>query len=420
MGKWKSTQHPISDVRDWRKRKELEIQPDFQRRSVWSEQAKISLIDTIMKDIPMPKIFISQKIRDESTYRIVIDGQQRISAILDFIGNKFPLATPYIGDLRGKYFRDFDEDQKEEFLGYQLDFYEVSGYSESELREMYGRVNRYTIVLNKQELRRADFPGDYLTVSEKLSLNSYLDEARIFTPANRKRLGDVEYISELLAILIGGIQDKKESLDQFYIEYKEWEEQHFNEIMAKFQSAIDDIQLIFEENDFPLKATRFKQKSDFYSLFAAINELQNEGLSLRKDALPFLREDLGVLTQMIAPDADGLYGEYAVKCVSDANSSSSRIWRAEFLKKILLGAYKEKNNETERLTFLASLIIDDPLSACPVPHDNCVVCQEDVEQFQKGVVWCWPENMVFLSSMRLSHSACGKKEKSNFVWLEDD
>ena len=89
MGKWKSTQHPISDVRDWKKRKELEIQPDFQRRSVWSEHARISLIDTIIKDIPMPKIYISQRIKNESTYRVVIDGQQRIGAILDFLSNQF-------------------------------------------------------------------------------------------------------------------------------------------------------------------------------------------------------------------------------------------------------------------------------------------------------------------------------------------
>jgi len=417
MGKWKSTQHPISDVRDWKKRKELEIQPDFQRRSVWSEHARISLIDTIIKDIPMPKIYISQRIKNESTYRVVIDGQQRIGAILDFLSNQFPLAAPYTGELEGKFFKDLDDDQKGELLGYQLDFYEVSGYSDQELREMYGRVNRYTIVLNKQELRRADFPGDYLDISENLSLNKYLDEAKIFTPANRKRLGDVEYISELLAILIDGIQDKKGSLDQFYIKYSSWENEHSSRIQQKFHSIIEDIKFIFDEDELPLRSSRFKQKSDFYSLFSAINELHNEGQKLRKEIVSYLREDFKELSQLIAPDAEGKYGEYAIKCVSDANSSSSRLWRTTFLKNVLLGAYKEEGYEEEHLKFLVSLGDNDPMC---VAQDTCVVCDEHVENFQNGVVWCWHASRVFLSGMRLSHLACLEKTNDDYVWFKDD
>lgn len=417
MGKWKSTQHPISDVRDWKKRKELEIQPDFQRRSVWSEHARISLIDTIIKDIPMPKIYISQRIKNESTYRVVIDGQQRIGAILDFLSNQFPLAAPYTGELEGKFFKDLDDDQKGELLGYQLDFYEVSGYSDQELREMYGRVNRYTIVLNKQELRRADFPGDYLDISENLSLNKYLDEAKIFTPANRKRLGDVEYISELLAILIDGIQDKKGSLDLFYIKYSSWEKEHSSRIQQKFHSIIEDIKFIFDEDELPLRSSRFKQKSDFYSLFSAINELHNEGRKLRKETVSYLREDFKELSQLIAPDAEGKYGEYAIKCVSDANSSSSRLWRTTFLKNVLLGAYKEEGYEEEHLKFLVSLGDNDPMC---VAQDTCVVCDEHVKNFQNGVVWCWHASRVFLSGMRLSHLACLEKTNDDYVWFKDD
>ena len=75
MVKWNSSPHPISDIRDWSELKRLELQPDFQRREVWSDSARVMLMDTILRDIPMPKVFVASQIRGKNTHRIVIDGQ---------------------------------------------------------------------------------------------------------------------------------------------------------------------------------------------------------------------------------------------------------------------------------------------------------------------------------------------------------
>ena len=56
--KWESYSHPISDIRDWDNNNRLELKPDFQRNEVWSRAAQIMLIDTIIKGIPIPKIYI--------------------------------------------------------------------------------------------------------------------------------------------------------------------------------------------------------------------------------------------------------------------------------------------------------------------------------------------------------------------------
>ena len=79
--KWESYTHPISDIRDWNKNKRLELRPDFQRNEVWSRAAQIMLIDTILKGIPIPKVYIKSIMKDGNTYRVVIDGQQRLTAI---------------------------------------------------------------------------------------------------------------------------------------------------------------------------------------------------------------------------------------------------------------------------------------------------------------------------------------------------
>ena len=98
MKSWNSSPHPISDIRDWKKDGRLEIKPDFQRQYVWSDAAKVMLMDTILRVIPMPKIFVSSTIKDGQTYRTVIDGQQRITTILAFLEDKFSLNPPYSGE----------------------------------------------------------------------------------------------------------------------------------------------------------------------------------------------------------------------------------------------------------------------------------------------------------------------------------
>ena len=121
---WKSSSHPISDIRDWSRANRLEMQPEFQRNQVWSKAAKIMLIDTILRNIPMPKIFLQGILRKGDTYRIVIDGQQRLTAILEFLNDGFALDTPYDGQYRLKRFSELPAQIQDEILNYNVDINE--------------------------------------------------------------------------------------------------------------------------------------------------------------------------------------------------------------------------------------------------------------------------------------------------------
>lgn len=339
MKKWNSSPHPISDIRDWQRSGRLEIRPDFQRHEVWSDAAKIMLMDTILRTIPMPKVFVSSTIRDGQVYRTVIDGQQRISSILQFLDDKFSLERPYSGPHSGLTFSGLSEDVRNEFLQYRVDFNEAIGFSDDELRETYSRLNKYSVALTKQELRRADFPGSFLELSENLALSDFLESARIFSVANRRRLADVEFVSELLAGLIGGPQEKRESLDSYYLKYSQWDESEARRIEARFLECLDDISKLFPPER-PLNSTRFKQKSDFYSLLLAVDDLRSAGGRLDDVKVEELRMDLRMLDFLIEPEsASPDCRDYAIKCVSQANTSGSRRWRMEFLKAILSGTY---------------------------------------------------------------------------------
>ena len=337
---WESYSHPISDVRDWNDSCRLELRPDFQRNEVWSKAAQIMLIDTIIKGIPIPKVYIKSIIWDGNTYRVVIDGQQRLTAILKFVKNKLALKKPYIGEYQDKKFSDLPPEVQNQILRYKIDINEIFNPTDEEIRDLYSRVNKYTVQLNKQELRRADFPGDFIHLAEELSENKFFEGAKIFSVKQRRRMLDVEYVEELLTIILKGIQDKKDYLDAVCEEYMQLDNQA--DIVDIFTGIIDDIALIFDAEKFPMKDTRFKQKSDFYSLFACIFELRKEAVLNCKN-LESTREILREMCDNIGPQSDDdLYREYATRCLSDANSLSNRQWRVDFLKERLSPAYGKK------------------------------------------------------------------------------
>lgn len=412
MVKWNSSPHPISDIRDWSELKRLELQPDFQRREVWSDSARVMLMDTILRDIPMPKVFVASQIRGKNTHRIVIDGQQRLSAILAFMRDEFPLKPPYAGPAAGKVFSELGEEETDQFLSYPIDFNEAKNPTDEEVREVYARVNKYTVPLTRQELRRADYPGDFLDVSEALAVDPFFDDAKIFTPAQRRRYADVEFTSEILAAMLEGIQDKKGDLDALYQSHAKWEKASRRKTEEEFASVLATIRLLF--TTLPIESSRFRQKSDFYSLFGVILDLLREGGTLDGKDLRPLQQDLHLLNAYIEPQSHvGLLSEYAIKCVSQANTVGSRRWRHDFLKVFLRGTFHSKLPEPQGAEIFASISYDllNDGGFCPPSEIPCPVCEELVDHDLSDVFLAWSRgvNVYQLENSELIHIVpCGE------------
>lgn len=412
------SRHSIADVRNWKKLEHLELQPDYQRRSLWNQHAKIMLIDSILENIPIPKIYIAASIKDGNTHRIVIDGQQRITAILEFLDNQYSLLKPYTGLYFGNKFKDLPLNIQSKILSYRLDFNEFENYSDDEIRKIYNRVNKYTVALNKQELRRADFPGDFLETSEELSTEDFFENSKIFTPTNIRRMQDVEFVSELLLILLNGIQDKKKNLDNYYIDFSKWDKDDLNSTKQRFKSILNDISLIFNEAKFPIYKSRFKQKSDFYSLFAAINDLHIRKCTINLENLGHLEKELAELNEWITPDREGMFGEYAIKCVSDANSKNSREWRKSFLLNYIEGTYNPDENKMKRILFFNNLHSDLDMFCSGGCH-ICPVCGKENKESNKSGVFCYPKNTIFPFCEEFLHKDCLLENQSDWVWLDE-
>jgi len=108
--------------RDW-----FVVNRDYQREEgVWSSEDKKHLIDTVLKDLDIPKIYL-RKVGEKECE--IIDGQQRIQTIWDFKDNKIALAGKISGDkLEGLKYKDLSEELIEQFDTFQLCMHACMSY----------------------------------------------------------------------------------------------------------------------------------------------------------------------------------------------------------------------------------------------------------------------------------------------------
>lgn len=219
MSKIKETKvYSINDFLEWFYNGELELAPKYQRNSVWNMKAKSYLIDTILRGMPIPQIFIRQTIdiKSKRTFREVIDGQQRLRAITEFVNNEFSILKSHNEDYAGYFYNDLDEDDKEQFLSYSLPVEIIKTKDDATIYNMFARLNTNTMTLNRQELRNAKYWGEFKVFCYKVSSEwrEFFIDNRIFTDKHLARMNDVEYLSGIINLIMNGIQtDTPNSID---------------------------------------------------------------------------------------------------------------------------------------------------------------------------------------------------------------
>lgn len=246
------------------------LTPKFQRRGVWKTPARSHLIDTLIKGMPVPPIYLRLNQNEEKTkiIREVIDGQQRISAVLDFVNNKFALSKN-LGIIHGgRNFSDLSDEHQNAIRQYSFTCESFSSISDGEVLEVFSRLNTYSVPLTAQELRNGKFFGPFKRSIYSLS-TEYLEfwrQNKIFSELNIARMAEAELTSELVVLQMAGFQDKKKSLDGYYEKFDEfYPDQEKNE--RRFRSVLDVISLSLSE---VLKDSEFRRTPLFYSLYGAI------------------------------------------------------------------------------------------------------------------------------------------------------
>jgi hypothetical protein len=283
------TQYRVGDFVSWQRDGALKLNPNFQRRPVWRKGAKSFLIDTIIRGLPVPIIFLRDLRTDLKTLkaaRDVVDGQQRIRTILSFIDHgllpdydaqrdDFTINRVHNKELGGKGFHQLSQNNKQRILDYQFSVHSFPADTDDrQILQIFARMNSTGVKLNAQELRNAEFYGEFKTSAYELAteqLNRWRDWD-VFNPDQIARMSEVELTSEFMIFIMSGILEREQkTLDRFY-EIYDSEFSDRQEVERRFRLTFDTLDDLFTNGNHEL----FNTRTLFFAVFIAVYGMQFE------------------------------------------------------------------------------------------------------------------------------------------------
>jgi hypothetical protein len=323
-------------------RREIAPNNEYQRSDkVWPPAARSFLIETILLGYPIPKIFLFQKtdLKSKKTVKEIVDGQQRSKAIHEFFHNKLRLSKlSEIDTARGKTYDELDDTLKGRFLTYQLSIELFVSGSSAEIRQAFRRLNSYMVPLNPEELRHANYQGEFKWFIYQLTRDyeESLLQLGILGEKQIVRMQDAKLFAECTHAFLYGIKTtKSKDLDDLYKAFEK-EFQHATFVRNRFDQAISFILDTPETHNSPLMKSYV-----FYSLLLAVSQSIAPTDTL-KDAfeppVPYIFQRDIVVTNLTSlaealemETPEKRFEPFVAACSSKTNVDSQRKMRVKWL-----------------------------------------------------------------------------------------
>jgi hypothetical protein len=245
------------------------VNHDYQRsEKVWPPAARSYLIETILLGFPIPKLALYQTtdLKTKRTTKEIVDGQQRSQTIFDFLRGALRISGK--GHFGGKTFAQLEEEDQQKFVDYSLTVDLFVSATSDEIRQVFRRMNSYTVPLNPQEKRHATNQGEFkwFIVEMVERYAESLKKIGVFTERQLSRMVDAALFSDIVFTLSQGIKHAADrSLDKFYEDNDDAFPQA-DEMRERLTAAMD---LILAWTD--LHKSALMKSYNFYSLMLAIS-----------------------------------------------------------------------------------------------------------------------------------------------------
>jgi hypothetical protein len=324
--------------------RDITVNRDYQRSDkVWPDAAKSFLIESILLGFPVPKFYHHSitNVKTKRTSAEIIDGQQRSTVIFDYYNDKFALSPKLDTEaVRGRRYSELDEEWQAKFLSYLLSIDLFLGIDDTDVQQIFRRMNSYTVPLNPEELRHATFQGDFkwFMAAKADEHEELLLDYGILTRKAVIRMLDLKLLTEVTHAFDLGIKTtNKRSLDALYAKYDRNfpHEQAYGDMLDFAFGNMTDLDA--------LDHTNLAKPYFVYSLAVALaHQLQaipdlelpadlaqnedpdfealNENLKLMSDALDIDEEDLD----------DSPFKSFVEACVEKTNTRQQRETRARW------------------------------------------------------------------------------------------
>lgn len=315
----------------------INTNPDFQRPAVWGKSQKQLLIDTILRNYDIPKLYWRKtSVKPEKDKYDVVDGQQRLRAIWEFFDGGFGLpkdADSIDGNsVAGLKYEELPDELRIHFDTYPLDIVILSDTDEDEVREMFLRLQNGT-TLKAQEKRNA-YPGKMRDFVRELTKHTFFTRVGF---ANSRFSHDL-VAAQLVRLEITGAPTniKNTDLNKMYQEKKEFSAK--DPEAKAVQKTLDFLSAVFPEK------TPELERFNVITLYCVISELQKQYVvsevseKIYQWFIDFeqtrIKED-----QKPDEDADPEWRTYREKISHSTDTVDSIQWRTEFLLKDLLNTF---------------------------------------------------------------------------------
>lgn len=339
----------IKWVSDNFKSGQLIVDNSFQRRYVWLNKDRVSLIESILIGFPIPEVYLWQNKTDPETgerIHSVVDGQQRLGAVFDFVTDSYSLDSKYFpknqnADYIGKKFSELTAEQKSSIWGYDFSIRFInSDVSLDDIKDLFLRLNRTNITLNPQELRNAEFNGEFIKLAAEISKLKFWDKYKIFNAGDLRRMIDIQFISTILIFIRMGIAEEttQTALNKVYDQYNESYPEYFED-KELFSSLLDIVAILIDGRQNTQEIV--KKKTHFYSIFTlAYYLLKSNKYSDGKyeDVADKLNEWFSHYNNDTSFDDDvknNLLSEYRILSQEGVQKKANRQRRMEILKELV-------------------------------------------------------------------------------------
>lgn len=317
----------------------------------------------------MPEVFFWNAETDPETgdsITHIVDGQQRITSIVEFINNEFSLSEKHLLDestkkrCGGKFFSELSDEDKVRLWDYKVSIVEIDRvFDKNSIKQLFFRLNLTNYSLNTQEKLNSQ-ESVFGDVSEALSKADFWKECRVFSAADARRMQDVRYGCSIYILANEGIVDQTgdKKINDYYKDYaKDFDNDKV--LYTKIENAMDIITMLRD------KSTQgfISKKAQMYTLFCMAFKLIDKNISLSAEIIERFKVFVKVYNcfrneydiQFSDSDLRKTNEEikkYKLASSEGINKGANRVIRLETLYKICIDSsddIKKQMNELETL-----------------------------------------------------------------------
>lgn len=319
------TSPSISDIYQQINEGRLVLQPEFQRKFVWTHEHQESFIDTILKGLPFPEVYVCHgevDISNMRTIKHVIDGQQRLTTIKNYIENGFDRPLSSVSS-----YQSLTDTQKKSFLSYEIVMRDLGEVDEATVREVFKRINLTKFKLDDVEIQNAVYDGHFIQAAKKILDNVSLEEYGVLRESEFTRMADLHFILTVMATLENNGYFSQDNEVEMKISSFNEEYPNKNNIV---NLLIDTFKRI-SELDLPVDSMWFR-KSNFFTLVV-------ETAKHLKEIPDSFREKLLALEENVMSnrkDSSSPFHVYYSYMYQGTQNRKARVVRGDFFKEYCL------------------------------------------------------------------------------------